>query len=57
MADKKNTLRFVWEKERDECDKILSKIDCLPNDTIDDIFKATKRDGIRNRTKKALRFF
>jgi len=57
MANKKNTLRFIWERERDEVDKVISKIDSLPDDAINDIFKTSNRGGVKKRSKNILRFF
>ena len=57
MIDRRKNLRFIWERERDEIDKIISKIDFVDDSAINEIFTTDRRDGVKKRSKKLIKFF
>lgn len=57
MFDKKReTLKFLFEEEEDFWREAKSKVDCLPEDVVENLFKDERRDHLRFRARKFLKF-
>jgi len=57
LIDRRRNLKFIWEREREDIDRLISKIDKVDDSSINKIFSTDRRDGIKKRSKKLIKFF